>query len=80
MALHDTGDLTCPRCGSSLTDAVDGEVSAAVDADDGDGRIRVAAECPACDAPIEILVESAMPDALGLDVWVEDRDADGSRE
>lgn len=68
MSLHDTGDLTCPRCGDSLADAVDGEVSASVEE-----QIRVATDCPQCGAAIEIVVESAMPDALGLDVWVEDR-------
>lgn len=68
MSLHDTGDLTCPRCSESLAGEIGGELSASVDE-----QIRVAANCPECDAPVEIVVESAMPEALGLDVWVEDR-------
>lgn len=69
MSLHDTGELTCSRCGESLADAIDGEVSAAT----VDEQIRVATECPTCEAPIAVVVEAAMPEALGLDVWVEDR-------
>jgi uncharacterized protein (UPF0212 family) len=67
MSLHDVGDLTCPRCGESLEQHLGGEISASVDE-----KIRVAVDCPSCDAPIDIVIESALPDAVGLDVYVEE--------
>lgn len=69
-ALHNTGDLSCPRCGVSLTD-LKGELGA--DAGGSNDQIRVHLECPSCDAPLAVLIESAAPEALGVDVWIEDR-------
>ena len=69
-ALHDTGALTCPRCGVSLTD-LRGELGA--DDSGPTEQIRVDMECPSCDAPLAVLIESAAPEAIGVDVWVEDR-------
>ena len=64
-ALHDTGDLTCPRCSTTLTDfkgELGGDVSRPT------GQIRVDIECPSCDAPLAVLIESAAPKAIGVDV------------
>jgi len=63
-------DATCPRCGSSLADRLDG-VAVATDA--GDDSVRVPVDCHDCDAPLTLVVESALPDALGVDVYVKDR-------
>lgn len=68
-ALHETGELTCPRCGETLEGDF-GKVSARVE----NGQIRTEIECPYCSAPLEVVVENALPDALGVDVWVEDRE------
>lgn len=67
MALHDTGELTCPRCGTALETA--GEVRPNVDR----SKARVPVDCPDCGAPLEVILTSAAPEAIGLDVWVEDR-------
>lgn len=75
MSLHDTGELSCSSCGESLADVIDGEVSASVDE-----QIRVASECPHCETPIAIVIEAAMPEALGLDVWVEPRSDDAPED
>lgn len=69
-ALHDTGDPTCPRCGTSLAD-LEGTVKA--ESTPPDEQLQVDIHCPACEAPLALIVESALPDALGVDVWVEDR-------
>ena len=69
-APHDTGALTCPRCGASLTD-LRGELGG--DVGWPTEQIRVDVECPTCDAPLAVLIESAAPEAIGVDVWVEDR-------
>lgn len=68
-ALHESGDLTCPRCGASLA-AGKSELTPKVK--EANGKMRFDEECPSCDAPLEIVVESAAPDAIGVDVWVED--------
>lgn len=61
--------LQCPGC-SELLEGDAGEVPVAVD----DGVIHVPFDCPDCGAPLVICVESALPDALGVDVSVEHRD------
>jgi ribosomal protein S27AE len=71
MAMHEAGDVTCPRCGESLTE-IEGKVEASGELDD-DGRVTVPVECPACGAALDLVVESALPEALGVDVYVEDR-------
>lgn len=74
-ALHDTGELTCPRCGE-LLEGDFGEVTADV----SDGAIRTPFDCPECDAPLVLVVENAFPEAIGVDVWVEDRHEDDTDE
>jgi predicted RNA-binding Zn-ribbon protein involved in translation (DUF1610 family) len=63
-------DLRCPDCGE-LLEGDAGEVPVSVD----DGVIRVPFDCPACRAPLTITVESALPEALGVDFSIERRDA-----
>jgi hypothetical protein len=65
---HERDELTCPRCGTVL----EGDFGT-VDVATGDEQIRTAIECPDCDAPLTVVIESALPDALGVDVWIEDR-------
>lgn len=67
-ALHDTGELTCPRCGVTFEDG-------ALDAPTGsyDEQVLSEFDCPDCDAPLVLVIESALPDAVGVDMWVEDR-------
>lgn len=60
--------LRCPTCDDVLEGDA-GTVPASVD----DGEIRVPFDCPACGAPLTIVVESALPDALGVDTSVEPR-------
>jgi transcription elongation factor Elf1 len=60
--------LRCPACGE-LLEGDAGDVPTSID----DGEIRVAVDCPACGAPLEIVIESALPEALGVDVTVEPR-------
>lgn len=67
--------LRCPDCGE-LLEGDAGEVPVSVE----DGEIRVPFDCPACDAPLTITVESALPEALGVDVTVDRRrSGEGSR-
>ena len=66
--MHETDELTCPRCGETLEGDF-GEVAVST----GDEQIRTEIECPNCGAPLDIVMESALPEALGMDVWVEDR-------
>ena len=80
MALHETGDLTCSRCGASLAG-----LSGTVDPDVGGGAsadlaVRTHVECPECCAALDIVVESALPDAIGVDVYVEDGHRSPSEE
>lgn len=71
MSLHDHGDLTCPRCGTSLPEAeASGEDAPATVDDD---QIRVAMECPEFETPLTLVVENALPEAIGVDIYVEDR-------
>lgn len=64
--------LRCPDCGELLeSDA--GEVPVSVE----DGVIRVAVDCPDCGAPLALTVESALPEALGVDLSVDRRDVGG---
>lgn len=69
-ALHDTSELSCPRCGASLAD-LEEEVRAPVSGTDD--QIRIGVECSSCTAPLELVRETALPEAIGVDVWVEDR-------
>lgn len=72
-ALHDTDDLTCPRCGASLAGiTTDGSTVSEEE------RLRVPVDCPDCDAPLDLVITSAQPDAIGVDVFVEDRREDHS--
>lgn len=69
-ALHDTGGLTCPRCGASLA-KIKSELTP--EEREPEGQLRINKECPSCNAPLSVIVESAAPEAIGVDVWVEDR-------
>lgn len=74
--MHETGELTCPRCGELLEgDFGTVEVSTSGKmSDDPEGMMfRTEIECPHCGAPLAAVVESALPEALGVNVWVEDR-------
>lgn len=72
-ALHDTDDLTCPRCGASLA-GITTDVSTVPDEE----RIRVPVACPDCEAPLDLVITSAQPEAIGVDVFVVDRRSTGS--
>jgi DNA-directed RNA polymerase subunit RPC12/RpoP len=70
MMLHEEDELTCPRCGEVLNGdfgTVDTKISNESD------QVRTEIDCPDCDAPLDLVIESALPDALGFDIWVEDR-------
>ena len=67
MTLHDTDELTCPRCG----DVLEGDFGP-TEPDVG-SEVRIPFDCPTCEAPLEVVMESALPEGSGLDVWVEDR-------
>lgn len=71
MALHDTDELTCPRCGASLA-GITTDVSTVSEEE----RISVPVDCPGCEAPLDLVITSAQPEALGVDVFVEDRRSD----
>lgn len=73
MALHDTGELTCPRCGETLEGDFGKVETSTSEKDDEEAAIRTAINCPECGAPLEVVIESALPEAIGVDVWVEDR-------
>jgi predicted nucleic acid-binding Zn ribbon protein len=72
-ALHDTDDLTCPRCGASLAG-----ITTDVSTVSAEESIRVPVDCPDCEAPLDLVITSAQPDAIGVDVFVEDRRDDDS--
>lgn len=69
MSLHDAGELTCPRCG----DLLEGDFGTVETSIDEDSQIRTEIECPDCGAPLDVVIESALPEAIGVDIWVEDR-------
>lgn len=69
--MHETGDLTCPRCGESIM-GVSGSVDMDVAGSGGEKQIRTHVQCPECDALVDIVIESALPDGIGVDVYVED--------
>jgi transcription initiation factor IIE alpha subunit len=58
-ALHDTGELTCPRCSVTFEDVT-------LDAPTGsyDEQVRSEFDCPDCDAPLVLVIESAECDGL----------------
>jgi predicted RNA-binding Zn-ribbon protein involved in translation (DUF1610 family) len=60
--------LRCPNCGEALEGDA-GEVPVSIE----DEVIRVPFDCPECDAPLTITVESALPEAIGVDLSVERR-------
>lgn len=60
--------LRCPACDELL----EGAATTVPVGDEGD-EIRVDVECSACDAPLAIVVSSALPEALGVDLDVERR-------
>lgn len=64
-ANHGAGTLTCPRCGETIEGAF---VDTGIGTDDD--TVRVPFDCPECDAPLEIVVETTTSDT---DVWIEDR-------
>jgi len=74
-ALHDTGELTCPRCGAVLDDVDEHAPEEELVGKGDDELLRAPFDCPDCGAPLELVVESALPEALGVDVYVEDRRA-----
>jgi hypothetical protein len=48
---------------------VSGEVPTATD----DSALRAAVDCPDCGVALQVVAESAAPDALGLDLRIERR-------
>ena len=60
--------LRCPDCGEALEGDA-GEVPVSIE----DEVIRVPFDCPECEARLAISVESALPEAIGVDVSVERR-------
>jgi hypothetical protein len=38
-----------------------------------DEQVRPEFDCPDCDAPLVLVIESALPDGVGVDMWVENR-------
>lgn len=67
--VHDSGELSCPRCGVPIEDV---EIPSAEVVTAGE-ELRVGLECPDCGSDLELVVRSAAPKALGVDVWLEDR-------
>lgn len=67
-ALHDAGELDCPRCGAVIEDASLEDPTGSFDEE-----LRAEFDCPDCGAPLELVIESALPEALGVDIWLEDR-------
>lgn len=72
MALHDVDQLTCPRCGHLFEDQPE-DADSGVEVSGDTDQIRLHFDCPTCEAPLAIVIESALPEAIGADVWVEDR-------
>ena len=66
MSLHDTDEATCPRCG----DVLEGDFGPTTP--EVGTEVRIPLECSGCEAPLEVVMSSA-EDAIGLEVWVEDR-------
>lgn len=66
--LHDTGELTCPRCGVTFEDV-------ALDVTTGsyDEQGRSEFDCSDCDAPLVLVVKSAPPMRSVSIMWVENR-------
>jgi transcription elongation factor Elf1 len=67
-ALHAPGELTCPRCGASLA-GITTDASTVSEEE----SIRIPVDCPDCETPLDLVITSALPDAIGVDVFVEDR-------
>ena len=66
-ALHETGDLTGPCCGASLAGPTGTESTVS---DEENSRLPV--YCSNCEALRPIGITTALPDALGLDIHVEE--------
>lgn len=69
-ALHETGALPCPRCRASLAGNTT-DVSAVPEEE----RLRIPVDCPDCEAPLDLVLPAAQSEAIGVDVFVEDRRA-----
>lgn len=69
-----TEEVTCPRCGATLTG-----FTATVEPDVSDDQVRTPISRPDCETPLVVIAELALPDALGVDVWVEDRRDEGEQ-
>jgi hypothetical protein len=68
-ASDDSEPLRCPECEELLEGRL-GDVPGAVE----DETITVAFDCPECGADLELLLESALPEALGIDIEVRPAD------
>lgn len=65
------GRFSCPRCGTAIP-----EVAGSVAFDGTERELRVPVDCPGCVAPLALVVtqtESPDADAVGVDLWLEDR-------
>lgn len=68
MSLHDRDELRCPRCGASVERDI-----GTVMIKDYDAQMQTKMDCPECDSPLNLVIESAGLEALGLNIWLEDR-------
>lgn len=66
-ALPDTGDLPVHCCGASLAGTTGTESTVS-----DEENVRFPVYCPNCEAPLPIVITSALPDALGLNIHVEE--------
>lgn len=66
-ALHDTGDLTVPCCGASLTGTTGTESTVS-----NEENVRFPVYYPNGEAPLPIVITAALPAALGLNIHVEE--------
>jgi len=60
---------SCPACGYVFDDTLDD--ARGVTPDDEDVLHVVHFDCPDCSRPLRLVVENAIPDALGVDMTLE---------
>ena len=65
--LHDTGELTCPRCGVIFENVA---LNVTTGSYDEQGRSEF--DCSDCDAPLVLVVDTD-PIGVGVDMRVENR-------
>jgi hypothetical protein len=72
MSTTDSEPLRCPEC-EKFREGRLGDIPGTVE----DETIIVEFDCPKCDAALELLLESALPEAIGIDIDVQSA---GARE